>query len=146
MTRKKLSRDTICPCGSGKQYSVCCWNKKFEWLEEDGKIFKSVPVADELRQLLEEQRQVFIDKHGREPDPDDHILEDLPHLEHLEHMMVEDMKKASIDPAIIYAFTETGLLVTEENKDLLSDKDLEEWQQAIEEYRHRHLKGDYSTE
>ena len=48
--------------------------------------------------------------------------------------MVEAMKKAGLDPALIYAFEKTGLLVTEENQDLLPDKDVAEWAAAIEEY------------
>ena len=138
MTRKKLSRNAICPCGSGKKYKNCCWNKKFEWVEEDGNIFKSIPIADELKELIDEHREAFVRRHGREPRPDEPILKDLPHPEHLEHVMVEDMKKAGINPAIIHAFIETGLLVTEENRDLLSDKDLEEWHNAIEEYEAKH--------
>ena len=44
------------------------------------------------------------------------------------------MKKAGLDPAIIYAFEKTGLLVTEENQHLLPEKDLAEWEAAIAEY------------
>ena len=45
------------------------------------------------------------------------------------------MKAAGIDPAIIHAFEKTdGLLVTEENKHLISDKDLAAWDAAIREY------------
>ena len=135
---KNVERNDPCPCGSGKKYKKCCLGKKFEWIEEDGKIFKSIPIADELEDLLDQQRQAFIQKHGREPRPDEPILKDLPHPEHLEHMMVEDMKTAGIRPAIIHAFIETGLLVTEENRDLLPDKDLEEWHNAIEEYEAKH--------
>ncbi len=31
MARKKLSRNAPCPCGSGKKYKHCCWDKGFEW-------------------------------------------------------------------------------------------------------------------
>ena len=48
--------------------------------------------------------------------------------------MVEDMKAAGIDPAIIYAYEKTGRLVTEDNQQLLSDADLDEWDAAIDEY------------
>jgi hypothetical protein len=27
MSRKKLSRNAPCPCGSGKRYEACCWDK-----------------------------------------------------------------------------------------------------------------------
>jgi hypothetical protein len=66
------------------------------------------------------------------------FFSDLPHLEHLEAMLVEDMKEAGLDPAFVYAFEKTGLLVSEENQHLIPERDLEEWRSAIEEYRRKH--------
>jgi hypothetical protein len=54
----------------------------------------------------------------------------MPHAEHLEAMMVEDMKTAGLDPPFIYAFEKTGLLVTEQNLHLIPDEDLAEWYAA----------------
>jgi hypothetical protein len=48
------------------------------------------------------------------------------------------MKAAGLDPAFIYAFEQTGLLVTEQNQLLISGKDLAEWDAAIVEYRAKH--------
>jgi hypothetical protein len=39
----------------------------------------------------------------------------MPHPEHLEAMMAEDMKAAGLHPALIYASEKTELLVTEQN-------------------------------
>lgn len=139
MSRKRISRNDPCPCGSGKKYKKCCYGKDFDFEEDDeGNLFKSVPISDEMANLLQEQRQKFVEKHGREPGPKDKLFFDMPHPEHLEHMMVEDMKKAGINPAIIYAFEKTGRLVTEDNQNLLSDADLDEWQAAIDEYEAKH--------
>ena len=66
------------------------------------------------------------------------IFPDMPHFEHMEHQMIEAMKQAGINPAIIYATEKTGRIVSEENVDLLSDVELEEWQAAIEEYEAQH--------
>jgi hypothetical protein len=48
--------------------STCYYGKGFDH-EEDGygKIFKPIPMSDEMVGLLEEQRQKFIQKYGREP-------------------------------------------------------------------------------
>jgi SEC-C motif len=139
MTRKKLSRNAPCPCGSGKKYKNCCWDKDFEWIEDEaGTVYKSVPMSPEVREALEQLRQAFVAKHGREPGPDDPLFPDMPHPEHLEAMMVEDMKAAGLDPAFIYAFEKTGLLVTEQNQHLIPEEDLAEWDAAIEEYEARH--------
>jgi hypothetical protein len=92
-------------------------------------------MSSEVSEILEEQRQKFIDKHGREPGPGDPVFFDMPPLEHVEHAMVEGMKEAGLDPAFIYAFEKTGLLGDEQNMHLISDQDLAEWQDAIEEYQ-----------
>ncbi|MFH1923377.1 MAG: SEC-C metal-binding domain-containing protein [Planctomycetota bacterium] len=139
MPRKKLPRHAPCPCGSGRKYRDCCHGKGFEYLvDEDGTIFKSIPMSDELAEVIEEQKRKFIEQHGREPGPSDNLFFDMPPFEHAEHFMVETMKQAGLDPAIIYAFEKTGLLVTEENEHLISDKDRAEWEVAISEYEARH--------
>jgi hypothetical protein len=139
MARKKLSRNAPCPCGSGKKYKHCCYGKEFDFEQNDeGTIFKSIPISQEMADLLDEQRQNFREKFGREPGPNDPIFFDIPHSEHLEHMMVEAMKEAGLDPAIIYAYEKTGRLVTEDNQHLLSEADLDGWAAAIAEYEARH--------
>jgi hypothetical protein len=62
------------------------------------------------------------------------VFFDLPHPEHHEHLMAEDMRAAGIDLAIIYAFERTGRLVTEQNQHLIPEKDLAQWGAAVEEY------------
>jgi hypothetical protein len=141
MAHKKISRNAPCPCGSGKKYKHCCYKKGFDWEEDEhGTIFKSVPMSQDMSQVLQEQRQKFIDKFGREPGPHDQVFFDMPHAEHMEHEIGQAMRKAGIDPALIYAFEKTGRLVTEDNQDLLSDAELDEWQAAIEEYEAKHAK------
>src|SRR4051812_6359276 len=128
MARKKLSRNTPCPCGSGKKYKHCCYGKGFDYEEgDDGTLFKSIPLTDDMKSALEEQRRKFIEKHGREPGPNDPVFFDMPPLEHVEHQMVEAMKKAGLNPVFIYAYEKTGRIVTEDNQHLLSDADLAEW-------------------
>jgi hypothetical protein len=139
MSHKKLSRNAPCPCGSGKKYKNCCWGKGFEWVEDEaGNVFKSMPMTPEVRDALEQLRQAFVAKHGREPGPDDLLFPDMPHPEHLEAMMVEDMKATGLDPAFIYAFEQTGLMVTEQNQHMIPGEDLAEWDAAIEEYERKH--------
>ena len=115
-------------------------------VDEDGNIGKSVPVSDELAEVIEQQHQKFVEEFGREPGPEDNLFFDLPHQEVVEHVMVEGMKEAGIDPAIIYAFEKTGLMVTEANEHLISDVDLEKWDEAITEYEMKLLDGDSSVD
>jgi hypothetical protein len=147
MARNRLPRNAPCPCGIGKKYKQCCSKKDFEYLvDEDGSVFKSIPMSDDMAQMLEQQRQRFVEQYGRDPGPEDRVFFDAPPLEHIEHEMVQAMKKAGIDPAKIYAFEKTGLIVAEDNQHLLSDADLAEWQAAIEEYRAKHGGGDSTAD
>jgi len=47
---------------------------------------------------------------------------------------VESMRAAGIRPALVYAYERTGLIVTRENRHLMSAADLDEWEDAIAEF------------
>src|SRR5262249_15414834 len=79
--------------------------------DDDGTVLKSISMSEETVDLLDEQRQKFIEKHGREPGPNDPVFLDIPHPEQVEHLTVKAMKEAGIDPAILYAYERTGRLV-----------------------------------
>lgn len=49
--------------------------------------------------------------------------------------LVAAMRTVGIDPALIHAYEETGVVVSEGNEDLWSENDLRRWEAAIEEYR-----------
>ena len=139
MERKEFPRDASCPCGSGAAYERCCLRKGIEYVEdEEGEVAKSVPVDAEVREVLDEQRRKFVEKFGREPGPGDKLFFDAPPLEHFEAEIARAMKVGGINPAVIYAFEKTGLLVSEENQHLIPDADLAEWEAAIEEYFRLH--------
>lgn len=48
--------------------------------------------------------------------------------------MIEAMRENNADPAYIYAFEQTGILVFQETMDSLDPEQLEEWAQAYEAY------------
>ena len=52
------------------------------------------------------------------------------------------MKAAGLDPAFIYAFEKTRLLVTAQNQHLIPENDLAEWDAAIEEFEAKQRKPD----
>jgi integron integrase len=135
----EAGRTAPCPCGSGRKYKHCCWGKGFNWVEdEQGRLRREVPLSAEALVLLEEQRQKFRQQFGRDPGPDDLLFFEAPPLEHVEHQLVEAMKRAGVDPAVIHAFEQTGLLVTEDNQHLIPDHDLRAWQAAVAQYNARH--------
>jgi SEC-C motif len=140
MARRRVSRNAPCPCGSGKKYKHCSYDKGFEWIDGGGGAARRyTPLSEEAVRILEEQREKFVKQFGREPGPEDPVFFDAPPVEQIEFQMVEAMKAAGIDPAFIYAFEKTGgLPVTKENKHLISGKDLAAWQSAIDEYESKH--------
>ena len=111
---------------------------------------KTVKMSPELVDVLEKQMEAFRQKFGRDPGPDDPVFFD-PNADtpqpfdgdELMRAMVEAMAEAGVDPARIYAYHKTRLLVTEENLHLLSEEDLAEWKSAIQEYKNQ-TKGDIS--
>lgn len=139
MTQKKISRNAPCPCGSGKKYKRCCYGKNFDWVEGgDGGVSRALPVSEDLINVLGMLEQQFVKRHGREPGPNDQLFDGAPPLEHLEHWTVEAMKKADVDPAIIYAFEQTGLMLNDRNERLVPANSVSEWEAAIESYEQDH--------
>jgi len=89
------------------------------------------------RETLEALRREFRERFGRDPGPDDPVFFD-PSAEE-PRTLDEDgealfiamsemaMRRAGIDPSLIYASRKTGLIVTERNQHLLSDDDRADW-------------------
>ncbi len=136
MTDQPIGKNTKCPCGSGRKYKHCCMNLGREYSEdESGTIHRRIPISDELGEQLDQHMSEMAKTLGRELRPDDQLFPG--QFEHIEHEMSQVMLAAGIDPAIVHAFEETGLLVSEENQHLFSEKDLEAWYTAIRKYRER---------
>ena len=55
---------------------------------------------------------------------------------------IEAMVAAGIGPAVIYAYARTGLIVTRENRAMMSAADLDEWEDAIAEFNEQHPSED----
>jgi hypothetical protein len=136
MARQKLSRNAPCPCGSGRKYKHCCWGKAFDWVRVgQGQPAREIPLSAEALALLEGQRQRVRARQGREPDPEDLLFAGAPPPEQVGHQIAEAMKRAGLDPALVFAFEQTGLLVTEENEHLIPEQDLRVWHAAVARYR-----------
>ncbi len=141
----QVGRNEQCPCGSGKKYKNCCWNKGFRWIKNpDGSINKEVPISKELQQRFEHYFDKFREEHGREIRPDENIFPDL-NLVQTDADMILLLKQANILPHLLYAYEKTGRIVTDENKHNLTDKELKEWDDAVMEYIKLHPE-EYSEE
>lgn len=106
---------------------------------------KTVKFGPETAAALRAQLAAFEQRFGRPPGPDDPLFfdEDLDVPTPLtaaksEAIMVDAMRAAEVDPAMIYAHQQTGLFLTPDNVDLVSDDDRDEWTEAVERYRRTH--------
>jgi hypothetical protein len=123
-----------------KKKKVMFYSKKgeFELTDyDDGS--RSLIVSPELEEAFKEQRKLFIEKFGREPTPDDPIFFDpdadtpQPYSEEkFQENLIDWMKKAGMDEGYIRAYRKTGLLVTQDNMDLLTPEEIEEFEEAME--------------
>jgi tetratricopeptide (TPR) repeat protein len=97
----------------------------------------SIDVDAALSAQLDAFRRAF----GRDPAPTDPLFFDPNAAEpiplstiELEEAMGDAMTASGADPAYVYAYRVTELLVTEQNWELLSPDDRAEWQRAIRTY------------
>ncbi len=109
---------------------------------------KPVSLSPEAIDAIERHLEAFRQKFGRDPTDNDPILfdpdadEPVPLSEEkYERMMIEAMAEVGISQAMIFAFKRTGRIVTEKNRHLLSAEELQEWDEAINEY-HRTIESD----
>lgn len=108
----------------------------------EGTAFRSTgPAAREIQAEMNANRAAFRAQFGRDPGPEDPLVWDPDEAEpvplsvvKIESEVVDAMQRAGLPPAFIYAYQQTGLIVTEENVSLLDDADLAEWNEAIERY------------
>jgi integrase len=105
---------------------------------------KTIPLNAEAQRAIQEQLRKFREKFGREAGPEDPIFfdpdADTPQpiskagLDEMTGQILSAAGKSGIRPELIYAMRKTGRIVTESNQQLLTDDELHEWQDAIEEY------------
>lgn len=135
---REIHGRTKCPCESGRTYAQCCKQTDLKWcVDDNGVVLKKIPLIDEAIKLLRQAEEHFLQVFERKPHKNDpvflakYLLSDVD----IQREMVRGMEEAKIAPEFIYAYQKTdGLLLTEENEKLATGKDLEDWNNAIDEY------------
>jgi hypothetical protein len=105
---------------------------------------KAIPIDDTTAEAITEQKRLFREKFGREPRVDDPLFFNpesaVPEflgpeaLEETWRTLLQAAGESGMDPALVYAMNKTGRIVTEQNMQFLTDSDLQEWNDAVEEY------------
>jgi hypothetical protein len=110
----KVGRNDPCPCGSGLKSKKCCASNSAE----------TELVSQVVNRFHERMGQ------GHRPDEASRLL------------MIEAMRNNGADPAYIYAFERTGLLVFQETMHLIPEDEMATWSIAYEEYASLHPRED----
>ena len=85
--------------------------------------------------MIDESEQRFIKQFGRKPTANDPILFDKISQRQVDQALTEAFLETGLDPAYLYAYQKTGLLVWEGNLSLIPDKDIREWKATVREFR-----------
>jgi hypothetical protein len=111
-------------------------------MKHNRKGYRRVRMSQEMIHILEEQKQRFRQKFGRDPRPEDPVIwdenaaEPTPASEEDIHQTIlSALITAGSPPEFVYAFDRTGRLVTESNMHLLTPEEYQEWVDAVEEFR-----------
>ena len=114
-------------------------------MKHNPRQYRRVRMNQQMIDLLDEQKERFRQKFGRDPRPEDPVIwdenasEPTPATEDDIHQSILSALIASgSPPEFIYPFKKTGRLVTEMNLHLLSEHEIQEWTAAVEEYRRLH--------
>ncbi len=123
--------------------------KRSHQVDQDKHI---IPIDHETAEIIAQQKQVFREHFGREPGPEDPLffdqgaatpefLSDESH-EEVWKSLLQAAGDSGIDPAIVYAMNKTGRIVTETNVQFLTDAELQEWNDAVDEYHQKIESGE----
>ena len=145
--RDKATIAPLCAAGfPSKAVLYCVLNNSPERPKDMSKKSKQprirkVRLNSDAISALAQQRQAFRARFGREPGPDDPVFFDpnasspqpLP-LGAAEAQIAIAMERMGADPAIVYAFKKTGVLLTDANYYSVSSADRAAYDAAIDEY------------
>jgi len=135
---REIQKERICPCGSGLSYGSCCRPRGIKWgTNAEGSLVKQIKLSDDTAEMLEEHLKQLEQDLGRPLQDDDLLFPELAAMDEdeLTATIIKHLTGAGIDTAFIYAFQQTGLLITEENQERVPNADRSLWDQAVADYR-----------
>ena len=110
---------------------------------------KIIPIDHATAEAITQQKRLFREKFGREPGPEDPIFFDpvssVPEFQSQEETwraLVQAAGESGMNAALVYAMNKTGRIVTEQNMQFLTGAEIEEWNDAVDEYHQMIRLGD----
>jgi hypothetical protein len=129
----------------GEEVPPVLCEQELQFVYKDVLLHKVTPVGRDVMEALEQIRRAFKKKFGRDLRPGEPVFfdpdEDTPKLIDLEkyrRAVVAGMRSAGVDPAHVYAFERSGYFVTDQNRSMIPDLGLREWDAAVGEWRSRY--------
>jgi hypothetical protein len=126
--------------------------KRSHQVGQVGEAEKIIPINHETAEIIARQKKLFREQFGREPGPDDPLFFDpgvaAPQFlsdestDEIWKSLLQAAGDSGIDPAVVYAMNKTGRMVTEANLEFLTDSELQEWNDAVNEYRKKIESGE----
>lgn len=108
---------------------------------------KTVPIDAETAEAIAKQQHLFREKFGREPGPEDPLFFDpaasTPQFpsddshEKTWKILLHAAGETGMPPEIVHAMNKTGRIVIEDNSLFLTDAELQEWNDAVDEYHQK---------
>lgn len=137
-SRRRLRKDSICPCGTGKKYGICCKKRGIEYTyNREGNTARTVKMNSEMKEAALGAMQSYEEIFGRKAVDDDPLFLEMTLYseEEIADKTEEALKYAfGLPEEDLYAYRKLGYVVTKENKHNAPSKNLEEWNNAKKEY------------
>ena len=138
-TRRKLRKDSLCPCDSGLKYGNCCELRGIKYsYDREYTLVKTLPINPQMKEsflgAIDSIEQIFKRK---VVDDDPLFLEMLLHSdEERQEKSMEILRYAfGVSEEDLYASKKLGFLINKENRKQASLKDIKAWNLAKKEYR-----------
>jgi hypothetical protein len=133
--KKPFPPNNYCPCGSNIKYKGCCRAKGIDYFIKNKKVIREAAMSQERRDQFERDKKLFQEKFGRKPTDEEEGILRADGFADLTQLIESEMLKSGMSEEMLYAYRQTGLVITAENRSSVRPDELARWDAAIDDYR-----------
>lgn len=133
--KKPFPPNNYCPCGSNIKYKSCCRAKGIDYFIKNKKVIREAAMSQERRDQFERDKKLFQEKFGRKPTDEEEGILRADGFADLTQLIESEMLKSGMSEEMLYAYRQTGLVITAENRSSVRPDELARWDAAIDDYR-----------